>query len=172
MTLHLATAEVFPMTNDMHVPYERAEADSSRHELEWRTRYDGIVAIAHIGDKAVAGVSGPWSGKFALTWWERPLPARQLELFDTLEEAKREVEDWALRMRSGYPSSIPPAKPDATIATTPMLIAKPGLIGQVRALLPDFGRKRTRPLSNVERLRQQQAHDDSAVDDLHFAAND
>ena len=35
--------------------------------LEWRSRYDGLVAIAQIGDKAVAGISGPWSGKYALT---------------------------------------------------------------------------------------------------------
>lgn len=168
MTLHLATAEVFPMTNDSPVPYERAETELSRRDLEWRTRYDGIVAVAHIGDKAVAGISGPWSGKYALTWWERPLPARQLELFDTLDDAKREVEEWATRMRSGLPVTVPPLK--TTIAApAPAPVAKSSLIDHVRSFLPEFGRKR--PQVDVERLRQQHAHD-ADLGDLHFAAND
>jgi len=173
MSLHLATAEVFPMTNESPVPYERAETEPSRRDLEWRTRYDGIVAVAHIGDKAVAGISGPWSGKFALTWWERPLPARQLELFDTLDEAKREVEEWATRMCSGLPASAAPLKtfvlhaPEP--APAPVTLAKSGLIDHVRSLLPEFGRKR--PQVNVERLRQQHTHD-ADLGDLHFAAND
>ena len=169
MTLQLATAEVFPMTNDIPVPYERAEAETSRRDLEWRTRYDGIVAVAHIGDKAVAGISGPWSGKFALTWWERPLPARQLELFDTLEDAKYEVEAWATRMCSGLPATVPAIK--TIVAPTPAPAAKSGLIDQVRAFLPEFGRKRAALPSNAERLRQH-ALDDTDLGDLHFAAND
>jgi len=64
-------------------------------DVEWRTRYDGVVAVAHVGSKAVAGISGPWSDQFALTWWERPAGERQMALFDSLEAAKREVEDWA-----------------------------------------------------------------------------
>ncbi len=64
-------------------------------DVEWRTRYDGVVAVAHVGSKAIAGISGPWSDQFALTWWERPAGERQLALFDSLEAAKREVEDWA-----------------------------------------------------------------------------
>ena len=173
MSLHLATAEAFPMTNDIPVPYERAETEPSHRDLEWRTRYDGIVAVAHIGDKAVAGISGPWSGKFALTWWERPLPARQLELFDTLDAAKREVEEWATRMCSGLPASVvAPVKtllmPEPMPAPAPL--ARNGLIDHVRSFLPEFGRKR--PQANVERLRQQHAHDVADLGDLHFAAND
>jgi hypothetical protein len=170
MTLQLATAEVFPMTNEIPAPYERAEAEPSRRDLEWRTRYDGIVAVAHIGDKAVAGISGPWSGKFALTWWERPLPARQLELFDTLEDAKQEVEAWATRMRSGLPATVPAIK--TIVESAPAPTAKSGLIDHVRAFLPEFGRKRTAPHSNGARLRHQHALDDTDLGDLHFAAND
>jgi len=172
MTLQLATAEVFPMTNDIPVPYEHAEAEASRRDLEWRTRYDGIVAVAHIGDKAVAGISGPWSGKFALTWWERPLPARQLELFDTLEDAKHEVEAWAMRMHNGLPAaaSVPAIK--TIVESAPVPAAKSGLIDHVRSFLPEFGRKRGGSHSNGARLRQQHALDDTDLGDLHFAAND
>ncbi|MET0226506.1 MAG: hypothetical protein ABW187_08710 [Dokdonella sp.] len=174
MSLHLATAEVFPMTNDILVPYERAEPEPSRRDLEWRTRYDGIVAVAHIGDKAVAGISGPWSGKYALTWWERPLPARQLELFDTLDDAKREVEEWATRMSSGLPASVAPLKtvvaPASTPRPLPSVAAKGSLINHVRSFLPEFGRKRTQ--ADVARQRQQHAQDDTDLGDLHFAAND
>ena len=74
---------------------DRSAEARSGSDIEWRTRYDGVVAVAHVGSKAVAGISGPWSDQFALTWWERPAGERQLALFDSLEAAKREVEDWA-----------------------------------------------------------------------------
>ena len=57
-----------------------AAATPATRSLQWRSRYDGLVSVAYIDGKAVAGISGPWSGKYALTWWERPMPARELEL--------------------------------------------------------------------------------------------
>ncbi len=79
--------------------------------LQWGSRYDGLVAIAKIGDKAVAGISGPWSAKYALTWWGRPQAACRMELFDTLEAAKREVEDWADRMSRSHSAPLAAANP-------------------------------------------------------------
>jgi hypothetical protein len=137
--------------------------------VEWRSRYDGLVAIACIDGKAVAGISGPWSEKFALTWWERPLPQRQLELFDSREEAMREVENWALRVRNGYPSALP--DPRAVPAMLPMLVpvTKSGLLGQIRTLLPEFGRPAR--MTAIERMRESHARQDIDIDGLHFAAD-
>ena len=93
----LATMDSFEtLCGDRNPPAMVAPA--SGRALQWRTRYDGLVTVAYIGSKAVAGISGPWSGKYALTWWERPMPARELELHDSLGSAQREVEEWALRM--------------------------------------------------------------------------
>ncbi len=137
--------------------------------LEWRSRYDGLVAIAQIGDKAVAGISGPWSGKYALTWWERPLPARQLELYDTLEAAKREVEDWADRMSHAH--ALPhPVAAHAPLATREADGAA-GPFARMCTFLPEFPR-RASPSDKIEQLRRRQFANDCDPGDLHFAAND
>jgi hypothetical protein len=152
------------------------------HSIEWRNRYDGLVCIAQIGDKAVAGISGPWSGKFALTWWERPLPARQLELFDSMDEAKHEVEQWAQRMRTGGYSiapvdvaprphlhGVPRGTPEQTRADMPG-----GLFERMRSVFPHFARSKVRSSSSetIDRLRRKQVCGDTDLSDLHFAANE
>ncbi len=156
------------------LPYASDAADplpQDRMIVDWRSRYDGLVAIAYVGGKAVAGISGPWSDKFALTWWERPLPQRQLELFDSLDEAKHEVEGWALRVRNGYASASATNAP----GLLPMLVpvAKSGLLAQIRTLLPEFARRpRIAAASkSPDRLRERHAHADINLDDLHFAAD-
>ena len=106
----LAIVDSFePLGGD--IPSVTTKAESvNRRSLQWRSRYDGLVSVAYIDGKAVAGISGPWSGKYALTWWERPMPARELELHDSLGAAQREVEEWALRMHSGdYALPLPEA---------------------------------------------------------------
>jgi hypothetical protein len=146
--------------------------------IEWRSRYDGLVAIAYMDDKAVAGISGPWSDKFALTWWERPLPQRQLELFDSLQEAKHEVELWAMRMRNGYATATSNASSDVR-STPPQLVpmlvpvAKYTLLDQIRAMLPEFVRGRPRPAPRhvVEMMRERQARQQIDVGDLHLFAD-
>lgn len=143
--------------------------------IEWHTRYNGLVAIARLGDKAVAGISGPWDGKYALTWWERPLPARKLELFDTMDAARLRVEDWAMRICNGYAC----AEPSSTVAAgvigeMPALAARAsanhadGLLGQVLEL---FGGRRDRGSDAIERLRARRAHEELDLSDLHFGAN-
>ena len=102
-----------------------------------------VASVAYIDGKAVAGISGPWSGKYALTWWERPMPARELELHDSLGAAQREVEEWALRMHSGdYALPLP----EAFTQALPLLVQrqraanaaarKAGLFERMRSLLP------------------------------------
>lgn len=80
-------------------------------QLLWRRRYDGIAMVAWLDGQAIAGISGPWDGKFALTWWARPLPARILELHDTRSAAMAAVEGWAGRLQERAPlSGIAPAR--------------------------------------------------------------
>ena len=59
--------------------------------IVWQERYEGIAVVAYLSGKAIAGISGPWSGHYALTWWV-PNPDAQLEIFETLEAAKEAVE--------------------------------------------------------------------------------
>jgi hypothetical protein len=166
---------------------DAAPQPPSEGSLEWRGRYEGLVSVAYIGDKAVAGISGPWSGKFALTWWERPLPARQLELFDSMRDAQREVEQWAQRMRvGGYSAHAPESSPSGAMAPVipfPNRMAAadvvapkpaPSLFDRMRTLLPPFSRARTQASSSetIERLRRAQVCRDTDTGDLHFAANE
>jgi hypothetical protein len=60
--------------------------------IVWQQRYDGIAHVAYRGGKAIAGVSGPWSDRYVLIWWDRPLAPNPLELFLTLDEAMCAVE--------------------------------------------------------------------------------
>jgi hypothetical protein len=70
----------------------RINTGRSRNRVVWQSRYEGCVALAYVNGRAIAGISGPWSDKFALTCWERPTPGGQLELFDSLDAAKHAVE--------------------------------------------------------------------------------
>jgi hypothetical protein len=73
-------------------------AARSRARIEWRSRYGGFLAIAYFEGKAVAGISGPWSGQYALTWWAAGAqPSPRLDLYDSAEAARRDVEAWARR---------------------------------------------------------------------------
>jgi hypothetical protein len=150
----------------------------STRSLQWRSRYDGLVSVAYIDGKAVAGISGPWSGKYALTWWERPMPARELELHESLGSAQREVEEWALRMHSGnYALPLPQAV--AQTHTLPLSVQrqraanaaarKAGLFERMCSLLPLL-----QPSSSekIERLRLASANAEPDLSGLHFAATE
>lgn len=144
---------------------------TSRSTVEWEERYAGVVAIAYIDGRRVAGISGPWSGKYALTWWDRPIPARQLELYDSLEEARAEIEAWALRMQSGLASPTPVVQLRGTgpaAAETPA--PAPGLLTRLSRLLqaPRWRRRRTQ--IDIDELRRLQRGLDEELADLHFSA--
>jgi hypothetical protein len=166
----------------MSASSEPAFSGAAYHSIEWRSRYDGLVSIAHAEGKAIAGISGPWSGKFALTWWDRPLPARQLELFNSMDEAKREVELWAQRMRTGGYSAPASLDARARLRVVPDRAPEPlqandiqaSLFDRVLTLLPHFARAKTRASSGdtIERLRRMQTCRDTDLSGLHFAADE
>ncbi|HSE11214.1 MAG TPA: hypothetical protein VLB69_01150 [Rudaea sp.] len=62
-----------------------------RGGVVWQPHYEGFTTIAYQSGKAIAGISGPWSDQYVLIWWDHSQPIRQVELFDTLEEAKQAV---------------------------------------------------------------------------------
>lgn len=101
-----------PLCDSPPAPVNDAAVNPACGQLLWRRRYEGIAMVAWLDGRAVAGISGPWDGKFALTWWARPLPARVLELHDTRSAAMAAVEDWAGRLQERAPlTEAAPASP-------------------------------------------------------------
>jgi hypothetical protein len=142
--------------------------------IEWRQRYEGVLMVAYLDGKAVAGVSGPWPvNQYALTWWDRPMPARQLELFDSLAAAQRRVEEWAWRMRTIGVIDRPPANdpllPEATVSIAPHKPAS--LFDRLRDALGGTPAPKRHPVARerIEAVRYPPLNDDD-LRDIHFAA--
>jgi len=62
-----------------------------RGVVVWQPHYEGFTTVAYQSGKAIAGISGPWSDQYVLIWWDHARPIRQVELFDSIEEAKQAV---------------------------------------------------------------------------------
>jgi len=77
-----------PMT-DHGIP--RTPRRRGRGSIVWQPHYEGFTTTAYQSGKAIAGISGPWSNQYVLIWWEHAQPIRQVELFDSLDEAKQAV---------------------------------------------------------------------------------
>ena len=142
--------------------------------IDWRQRYEGVLMVAYLDGKAVAGISGPWPvNQFALTWWDRPVPARQLELFDSLAAAQRRVEEWAWRMRTIGVIDRPPANdpllPEATVSIAPHKPAS--LFDRLRDALGGTPAPKRHPVARerIEAVRYPPLNDDD-LRDIHFAA--
>jgi len=154
------------MSREHHEPV--ASADDL---IDWRQRYDGVLVVAYLDGKAVAGISGPWPvSQYALTWWDRPVPARQLELFDSMEAAQRRVEEWAWRMRTvgliGRSPANDPIEPEnETAAVAPLSwLARIG-----GWFTPKASRPRRLPRAEFDNLRNPPLNED-ALRGVHFAA--
>lgn len=161
---HSPIAMTQPPTPGDH-SHEVAEPSEA---LFWRNRYEGLLSIACFRGKEVAGISGPWSGKFALTWWDRPLPQRQLELFDSLDDAQRKVEAWAQRMHRGVTRSVIACAP-----TKPQPRIEVGLLDRLRDFFPSPARRKptSRP-HDLERSRRARDEQELNLGDLHFNAGE
>jgi hypothetical protein len=97
-----------PLVSDT-APLARSTSHGSGR-IVWQQRYEGIAHVAYRGGKAIAGVSGPWSDRYALIWWdERPAASNPLELFETLEAAMHAVEE---RSGRAMPQIANPVTPD------------------------------------------------------------
>ena len=77
-------------------------ASRTSGRIVWQQHDEGISHVAYRCGKAIAGVSGPWSDRYVLIWWdERPVASHPLELFETMEAAKRAVEERSGRAMPG-----------------------------------------------------------------------
>jgi hypothetical protein len=142
------------MTNTIktqEIPAIRVDIGRRPNKVVWESRYEGCAAVAHVNGEAIAGISGPWSDKYALTWWGSSMPQRPLELFDSLEAAKREVERRA-----------PPTSRLSTLIhilrRNSVSVARASWRNSVRALLPqrNHERKHLSPKNTLNQLRQMQ----------------
>jgi hypothetical protein len=147
---------------------------SSDDLIDWRQRYEGVLMVAYLDGKAVAGISGPWPvNQYALTWWDRPVPARQLELFDSFAAAQRRVEEWAWRLRTIGVADRPPANdpilPEATVSIVP--VRQDSWFGKLRgAISPASASQPERTTrERIDAMRNPPLRDDD-LRDIHFAA--
>jgi len=76
-------------TSDPSTP--RRAPRRRRGSVVWQPHYEGFASVAYQNGRAIAGISGPWSGQYVLIWWEHARPIRQVELFESLDEAKQAV---------------------------------------------------------------------------------
>lgn len=152
-----------------------ADIGRANDVIDWRQRYEGVLMVAYLDGKAVAGISGPWPvEQYALTWWDRPVPARQLELFDSLAAAQRRVEEWAWRMRTIGVIDRPPANdPVVPEAAAPIAPPRRSWFDRLRATVERAAAPRPHRVarSRIEALRNPPLRDDD-FDDIHFAAVD
>lgn len=138
-------------TKTQEIPAIRVNSGRQPSQVAWQSRYEGFAAVAYVNGKAIAGVSGPWSDKYALTWWEHPTPARQLELFDSLEAAKRNVEQRAQR---------------TSRLTVLLHVLRRNSVSIARASL----RKLRFPQNTLAQLRQSRLRQDMDVSGVNFHA--
>jgi hypothetical protein len=62
-----------------------------RGGIVWQPHYEGFTTVAYRDGRAIAGISGPWSQQYVLIWWGHEQPISQVEVFDSLEDAKLAV---------------------------------------------------------------------------------
>ena len=133
--------------------------------IVWQQRYEGVAVVAYQGGKAVACISGPWSSKYVLTWWE-PMPGGQLEIFDTQDEAMQAVERRISVFACGRPIEVVAVTgeshaPDRNESWCAMLL---------RAFLPRRRRASATHPRRVHELRQRYLNADTDLSGLNFSA--
>lgn len=123
----------FP-TTEQAAPPSRTR---TRGRIVWQDRYEGVATVAYQGGKAIAGISGPWSDRYVLTWWDQPHSENQIELFETLAEAKEAV---LLRVSD---DSLPVIEPKAAPRGMSWLRALFGLSSRCEDVVDRLRRQRT-----------------------------
>jgi hypothetical protein len=156
-----------------HLCHDLHDTAATDDLIDWRQRYEGVLMVAYLDGKAVAGISGPWPvNQYALTWWDRPVPARQLELFDSLAAAQRRVEEWAWRMRTIAVVDRPPANdpllPEATVSIAPR---QSSWLDKLRGAIggPPAPRAQRIPHQKIDSMRYPPLNEDD-LRGIHFAA--
>lgn len=147
---------------DQRTPHAAPARKPSR--MVWQQRYDGIAMVAYQGGRAMACVSGPWSSKFVLTWWE-PMPGGQLEIFDTQDDAMQAVERRVAVYACGRPAEVFVV----TGKSTPAGREASWLSMLRRAFLPR--RRAAVPSARVHQMRQRYLNEETDLSGLSFSAS-
>ena len=143
-------------TSDPSTP--RPASRRRRGVVVWQPHYEGFASVAYQSGRAVAGISGPWSGQYMLVWWEQARPIRQVELFESLEEAKQAVADALGQKAGGRLGELLGSLRRESTATTP----RAGWLASVRHWLARLaGRERSGGLRVVDHRRR---HDNEETD--------
>jgi len=136
-----------PMT-DHGVP--RTPRRRGRGSIVWQPHYEGFTTTAYQSGKAIAGISGPWSNQYVLIWWEHAQPIRQVELFDSLDEAKQAVAERLAAQQGTRVNELL-----ATFRSAPTMEPRQGWFKRVRQwLLPGVGNNRNPAVSVVDHRRR------------------
>ena len=151
-----------PLTDSDSTP-NRARSKRAPGRIVWQERYDGVAMVAHHGGKAVACISGPWSDRYVLTWWECSDTAPQLELFDSLDAARLAVELCVRQERQiGDPLVTPSNRREGFCMRT------------LRAIGRFFSRRRKRnrigSARSMDELRRRHFGESTDLSGLHFRA--
>ena len=145
------------MTATVHPYYQRRY-----RRIVWRQRYDGLVTVAYRSGHAIAGISGPWSDRFVLTWWAQQYSAGSLELFDSMEAAQLAV---AQRVRESQPG----ARTDLQgVLHSIRASLRPSWLSRLGGLF--FRTKTERLADSTLQMRDQYLRQDTDLSGIHFDA--
>jgi hypothetical protein len=126
--------------------------------IVWQQRYDGIATIAYQGGKAIAGISGPWSDRYALTWWVHLPSSAQLELFDSVEAAMDAVVQRS--QQEDFPNTADSVGQSEWVPTP-----RPSWLARVWGAMRGRSAEDARP-----HLRQRYANEETDLSGMHFRA--
>ena len=132
----------------------------------WRPHTEGFATIAYRDGHAIAGISGPWSGQYVLIWWQSAQPIRQVEVFDSLDDARHAVD------RAGAPR---PTHLDALLdgLRREYELKRPTWLTRLGAVLRSVGGRRSRragtPLE-IHRTRSFWRAEETDLRGLHMRA--
>jgi len=145
------------MTATVHPYYQRRY-----RRIVWRQRYDGLVTVAYRSGHAIAGISGPWSDRYVLTWWAQQYSAGSLEMFDTMEAAQLAV---AQRVRESQSSGRTDLQ---GVLQSIRSSLRPSWISRLGALF--FRTKTERLADSTLQMRDQYMRQDTDLSGIHFDA--
>jgi hypothetical protein len=145
------------MTATVHPYYQRRY-----RRIVWRQRYDGLVTVAYRSGHAIAGISGPWSDRYVLTWWAQQYSAGSLELFDSLEAAQTAVAQRVRENQSGNRVDLQGVLQSIRESLRPSWMARIGSL---------FFRTKTERLAHSTlQMRDQYLRQDADLSGIHFDA--
>lgn len=145
------------MTATVHPYYQRRY-----RRIVWRQRYDGLVTVAYRSGHAIAGISGPWSDRYVLTWWAQQYSAGSLELFDSLEAAQTAVAQRVRESQSGNRTDL------QGVLQSIRESLRPSWLARIASLF--FRTKTERLADSTLQMRDQYLRQDADLSGIHFDA--